>query len=166
MYLGRSAGSGQPLVWAHAEYLKLLRSVVDGQVFDCLPVVEERYLRQHPEHTVEIFKLDRKIKRIAAGKTLRILAFARFRVVWSDDNWQTVNTLEAKHAGFPGCFADIAVRPQQQVPLQFTLYWPTEDRWENENFTVEVDAAAPGELKSSPGASPDASHPRQKSASL
>ena len=28
MYLGRSAGSAQPLVWAHAEYLKLLRSAV------------------------------------------------------------------------------------------------------------------------------------------
>ena len=32
MYCGRSAGSAQPLVWAHAEYLKLLRSVVDGRV--------------------------------------------------------------------------------------------------------------------------------------
>ena len=31
MYLGRSAGSAQPLVWAHAEYLKLLRSVSGWQ---------------------------------------------------------------------------------------------------------------------------------------
>ena len=43
MYLGRSAGSAQPLVWAHAEYLKLLRSAVDGRVFDRISVVEERY---------------------------------------------------------------------------------------------------------------------------
>ncbi len=32
--LGRPAGSAVPLVWAHAEYLKLLRSAVDGKVFD------------------------------------------------------------------------------------------------------------------------------------
>ena len=34
MYEGQSAGSAQPLVWAHAEYLKLLRSVTDGKIFD------------------------------------------------------------------------------------------------------------------------------------
>ena len=43
MYFGRSAGSAQPLVWAHAEYMKLLRSVADGRVFDRISVVEERY---------------------------------------------------------------------------------------------------------------------------
>ena len=34
LYLGRSAGSAQPLVWAHSEYVKLLRSKSDGRVFD------------------------------------------------------------------------------------------------------------------------------------
>ena len=43
MYTGRSAGSAQPLVWAHAEYLKLLRSAADGRVFDQISVVAERY---------------------------------------------------------------------------------------------------------------------------
>jgi glucoamylase len=28
---GKSAGSAQPLVWAHSEYIKLLRSAVDGR---------------------------------------------------------------------------------------------------------------------------------------
>ena len=37
MYEGRSAGSAQPLVWAHAEYIKLLRSVTDGKIFDHHP---------------------------------------------------------------------------------------------------------------------------------
>ena len=45
MYFGRSAGSAQPLVWAHAEYLKLLRSVADGKVFDRISVVADRYAR-------------------------------------------------------------------------------------------------------------------------
>lgn len=31
------------LVWAHAEYLKLLRSVADGQVFDLIPALRARY---------------------------------------------------------------------------------------------------------------------------
>ena len=34
---------GHALVWAHAEYVKLLRSVTDGQVFDRISAVAERY---------------------------------------------------------------------------------------------------------------------------
>src|ERR1019366_3162417 len=34
MFLGRPTGSAMPLMWAHGEYIKLLRSVSDGRVFD------------------------------------------------------------------------------------------------------------------------------------
>ena len=37
LYANRATGSAMPLVWAHAEYLKLRRSIQDGRVFD-LPV--------------------------------------------------------------------------------------------------------------------------------
>ncbi len=43
MRQGQPAGSAVPLVWAHAEYLKLLRSAVDGKVFDRIDPVYERY---------------------------------------------------------------------------------------------------------------------------
>ena len=65
LFCGKSAGSAQPLVWAHAEYLKLLRSVVDGAVYDRISVVEERYARPVGERTfvsrIEIFQKTRKI---------------------------------------------------------------------------------------------------------
>lgn len=34
LYWGRATGAAMPLVWAHVEYIKLLRSVWDGRVFD------------------------------------------------------------------------------------------------------------------------------------
>jgi len=34
LYRFRATGSAMPLVWAHAEYLKLRRSIEDGRVFD------------------------------------------------------------------------------------------------------------------------------------
>ena len=40
---GQPGGSAVPLVWAHAEYLKLLRSALDGKVFDRVDPVYERY---------------------------------------------------------------------------------------------------------------------------
>ncbi|HEX4129183.1 MAG TPA: glycoside hydrolase family 15 protein [Pirellulales bacterium] len=43
LFFGRPSGSAMPLVWAHAEYLKLRRSLGEGKVFD-LPVhATERY---------------------------------------------------------------------------------------------------------------------------
>jgi glucoamylase len=41
---GRPAGSAMPLMWAHAEYVKLCRSLRDGRVFDMPPQTVQRYL--------------------------------------------------------------------------------------------------------------------------
>src|SRR5208337_3395901 len=37
MQFGKPTGSAMPLMWAHAEYIKLLRSVRDGKAFDLIP---------------------------------------------------------------------------------------------------------------------------------
>ena len=37
LFFGRPSGSAMPLVWAHAEYVKLRRSLRDGRVFDMPP---------------------------------------------------------------------------------------------------------------------------------
>lgn len=42
--LGQPSGSAMPLVWAHAEYVKLLRSLRDGRVFDTPAQTVGRYL--------------------------------------------------------------------------------------------------------------------------
>ena len=72
LYFGRSAGSAQPLVWAHAEYVKLLRSVADASVFDRITVVEERYAVPKDERKftsrMEIFQLARPISAMVQGK--------------------------------------------------------------------------------------------------
>lgn len=44
LFLGHASGSAMPLVWAHAEYLKLCRSLFEGRVFDQPPQTVERYL--------------------------------------------------------------------------------------------------------------------------
>jgi len=46
MERGRPTGAAMPLVWAHAEYVKLLRSKADGVVFDLIPEVAARYAQR------------------------------------------------------------------------------------------------------------------------
>ena len=88
LFKGQPAGSAVPLVWAHAEYLKLLRSTVDGKVFDRIDSVYERYCepegRKKRRANLEIYSRRRPIQKITAGDTLRILDDAQFEVVWTD----------------------------------------------------------------------------------
>ena len=45
LFCGKPSGSAMPLVWAHAEYIKLLRSIKDGSVFDMPSQTVERYIK-------------------------------------------------------------------------------------------------------------------------
>ncbi len=45
LFNGRPSGGAMPLVWAHAEYAKLVRSLHDGRVFDMPQQAYERYVR-------------------------------------------------------------------------------------------------------------------------
>jgi glucoamylase len=47
LFRGYPTGSARPLTWAHAEYIKLLRSLRDNRVFDCPPCVVERTSETH-----------------------------------------------------------------------------------------------------------------------
>ncbi len=120
MYFGKPAGSAMPLVWAHAEYVKLLRSVSDGKVFDCLPPVANRYLQKHERSNFELWKPSRQIKKIQAGKTLRILCWGSFRISWSLDGGQTKQEGRAIGSGLPLSFLDLPV-PKQAGSIQFSF---------------------------------------------
>ncbi len=48
LFFGRASGSAMPLVWAHAEYIKLRRSLADGIVFDMPRLAFERYVGRRP----------------------------------------------------------------------------------------------------------------------
>ncbi len=147
MYCGRSAGSAQPLVWAHAEYLKLLRSVADGRVFDRISVVEKRYAVPVEERSfrsrMEIFRVNRPISTMVQGGTLRVADPERFRLVWTADNWATTNRIESRQMGHPGSFADISVGPEQTGSLVFTMYWPGQNRWMERNQEVTIHPEPP-----------------------
>ena len=79
MLFGRPTGSAMPLMWAHAEYIKLLRSAADGQVFDLIPEVAERYLsNRNPRHFFEVWKHNRQVRCVKNSQTLRVQALLRF----------------------------------------------------------------------------------------
>jgi glucoamylase len=144
MRRGEPAGSAVPLVWAHAEYLKLLRSAVDGKVFDRIDPVYERYCnpegRKRRRDGIEIFSRKRPIQRIGAGRRLRILDEGIFEVVWTDDGWQTKHATASRPIGSAGAYADVAPAAGRKE-LEWTLHWPETDGWLGYNVKVKVEDA-------------------------
>ena len=140
---GQPAGSAVPLVWAHAEYLKLLRSALDGKVFDRIDPVYERYSepegRKRTRRNLEIYSRRRPIQRIAAGSTLRVLDERRFDLIWSDDGWQTTHAAASRSLGSAGFCAEIPAGAEGGA-LQWTMHWPEQDGWLGYNVEVKVEA--------------------------
>ncbi|MGM0492361.1 MAG: glycoside hydrolase family 15 protein [Armatimonadota bacterium] len=138
MYLGKPAGSAMPLCWAHAEYISLLRSTHDGRLFTLIGPVAERYLSGEGRDDLEVWKPVRQVRQVRRGDTLRVQAPGRFELVWSDDDWQTPRSSECTETSLGIAYVDIPVSAEQQAPIRFTFYWTEEDRWEGENYAVEV----------------------------
>jgi glucoamylase len=140
--LGQPAGSAVPLVWAHAEYLKLLRSALDGKVFDRIDAVYERYSvpagRKQVRSDLEIYSLRRPVQKITAGQTLRILDPGRFDLIWTTDDWKTIRTAIGRSLGSAGFSVDIAPGTSP-CTLDWTLHWTEQNAWLGYNVQVQVE---------------------------
>jgi glucoamylase len=142
MYLGRPTGAAMPLMWAHAEYVKLLRSVRDGQVWDRIPAVAERYQgarapRARP--SIEVWTFARRVRAARAGTTLRIEAAAPFRLRWTADEWSTVEDTPSTPTALGIDFVDVPIARAQTAPIRFTFFWPGVERWEGRDFVVTAE---------------------------
>jgi len=141
LWLGRPAGSAMPLVWAHAEYLKLCRSLADGRVFDMPGQTVRRYLDGDAHAPFVAWRLDRRVRRLAAGKRLRVELPASALVHWSADGWATRSDLATTDSGLGVHYADLPVATVAPGgAVVFTLYWTGEARWEGQDFRLAVEA--------------------------
>ncbi len=86
---GAPSGSAMPLVWAHAEHIKLLRSLADGGVFDQPPQTVRRYLRDKRRARCWQWRPDWRCATVPQGKILRLDLPAASVVLWSTDGWAT-----------------------------------------------------------------------------
>jgi glucoamylase len=138
MYLGRPTGSAMPLVWAHAEYIKLLRSAADRQPFDFIPIVAERYLAGAGRKDLEVWKPSRQVRQVALGQTLRIQAPQPFRLHWSMDQWNAVDDTESKESGLGISYVDLPVGSAERKSIRFTFLWMEEQKWEESDYEVDI----------------------------
>ena len=139
MYLGRPTGAAMPLMWAHAEYIKLLRSTLDGEVLVRIPQVAERYVGDRRRcRQIEVWKFNRQVRRVRHGHTLRIILGAPFELRWTLDEWNNIHQTPSQPTALDLAWVDIPIPAGQKAPARFTIFWPNADRWEGRDFLVSV----------------------------
>jgi glucoamylase len=141
---GRPTGAAMPLAWAHAEYLRLLRSVQDRVVFDRRPELAERYQgigRRSPAR--EVWTARRQPSSVRSTETLRVIAFEPFDLHWSIDEWSTVTDTAALGVGPGAWYVDLPRLPAPGRRVRFTFRWSGRGVWEGRDYDVVVVADPP-----------------------
>jgi glucoamylase len=140
LFRGRPSGSAMPLVWAHAEHVKLLRSLADGCVFDMPPQPRQRYQVDDVRSRCDVWRFNHKCRSLPAGRTLRVELLAAAVVHWSADGWRTVHDRRTQDRGFGVHLADLdTAELATGGEVVFTFYWTARDRWEGVDFRVTID---------------------------
>ena len=139
LFFGKASGSACPLVWAHAEYIKLVRSLKDGKIFDQPPQTVKRYRMDRRTAIYWEWRFNNKCRVVPRGKILRLAVQAPAIVHWSDDGWQTASDLPAKDTGLGVYTAELPTKGLDAGhTLVFTFYWPEAQRWEGTDFFVNI----------------------------
>ncbi|ESY67083.1 MULTISPECIES: glucan 1,4-alpha-glucosidase [Mesorhizobium] len=133
---GRPSDSAMPLVWAHSEHIKLLRSLRDGAVFDMPPQGVKRYIEDRTVSPFRTWRFNNKIRALPGGKTLRVELLAPATVHWSIDNWTTAQDSKTEENAFGIHLVDLPVALPSGSTLTFTFFWPGTGDWENVDFSV------------------------------
>ena len=121
---GRATGSAMPLLWAHGEYIKLLRSRQEEKVYDRISCVASRYLENRPPYpNIQFWSFNSPARTVKQGHRVRITAFASFLLHWSADNWQTISDLDSAVTKFGLYFVDVAVPDSPKASPNATCFF-------------------------------------------
>jgi len=140
LFRGKATGAACPLVWAHAEYVKLRRSLLEGEIFDQPPQPVERYQVQKKTAAHVDWRFNNRLSSMPQGMVLRLTLLMHASVHWSFDNWVTSHDTNTRDTDLGAYIADL---PTWELfagdRICFTFHWPEADRWEGKDFEVIVE---------------------------
>lgn len=139
LYPGKPTGSAMPLVWAHAEFLKLLLARESGEPVEQLDAVVERLGRARPEAATWLWRTEAPVDRLPAGRALVIENAEPFVLHFGFDSWQ--NIAERSSAPLGLGMHGVRLEPDELAPhaaLDFTRRSPADGSWEGADHTVEL----------------------------
>ncbi|MBZ9711815.1 glycoside hydrolase family 15 protein [Deinococcus multiflagellatus] len=139
LFPGRPSGSAMPLVWSHAEFLKLLLARESGRPFELLRAVEDRYAHARPAPEWR-WRNETPVAALPPGRDLRLESPVPFTLHYGWDGWQDVQEAAAQPGPFglwQVCLGAEALAAHDT--LHFTRRFET--GWEGQDHRVALQHA-------------------------
>lgn len=138
LFKGRGTGAAAPLMWAHAEYIKLLRTKQDNKGADIMPEVYERYARFKRTLGMNAWKRNKPIKFASTSHILRIVTREPATLHLTTDNWNTKEERTLSETGLGLYFVDFKPNTfKPQTRLLFTFQYE-DGRWEGADYEISI----------------------------
>jgi glucoamylase len=138
LYPGQPSGSAMPLVWAHAEFIKLALSLTAGTPVDRPVRTWARYGGRRPQLDYVLWQPRQRIRQLHAGQELRLLLPEAALVHWGTNGWQNPADIATEDWGL----GYVALLPVTELSpgelVNFTFYWPSHNAWQEEDFQIVV----------------------------
>ena len=140
---GRPSGSAMPLLWAHAEFLKLLIAREQRRPIELLSAVEQRYrcsaTNQFAARVASTWhwRDEVPVLRHEAGRALLIEDRRPFTLHFGFDGWQRVDERAALEQPF-GLWAVRLSAAELSGPTELNFTRRYQDRWEGVDHRVTL----------------------------
>lgn len=135
---GRPSGSAMPLVWAHAEFLKLALAAKHGAPIERLQAVAEHF-RHAPHPEVTHWRDDSPCVHLPAGTQISIEAHEPFELHYGHDAWRDVADVQSAPVAFG--LHRVRIDPRSLAARQsidFTRRFLGPRGWERRNWQVKL----------------------------
>jgi glucoamylase len=143
LHPGAPSGSAMPLVWAHAEFVKLALSAARGAPVDRPLRTWARYRGEKPVLPYGLWQPRQRIATLRGGQELRLLLPEAARVHYALDTWQAPVDLATQDQGLAHVARIPGATLKSARKILFTLYWPARDAWQGEDFEISILAENP-----------------------
>lgn len=138
LYPGQPSGSAMPLVWAHAEFIKLALSINAGVPVDRPVRTWARYGGRRPKLDYDLWQPRQRLPKLLIGKELRLMFPEPAVVHWGINGWQNLADVATENWGLGHVALISTAKFKAGDLIDFTIYWPNRDVWKNEDFQIAL----------------------------
>jgi len=139
LFPGKPSGSAMPLVWAHAEFVKLLYASLRGRPLELLESVRARYYGRQAQADSWHWRSNAPFEALPPGRALLIEDHQPFLLHWGTNGWQNPTDTPSRPLGLG--IQGVRFEPKQLAGLErldFTSYYPAGKRWEGHDHHLAL----------------------------
>lgn len=142
LHPGKPSGSAMPLVWAHAEFLKLLRATERGRPIELLDAVEARWGVRRPTAHTWHWRAEAPFRTLPRGRELLVEGDEPFVLHVGFDGWDAPRDLESTPLGLGmhGVRLPSGLLAGRRR-LDFTRFFRVRQAWEGADRVVDLPEA-------------------------